>query len=466
MKNQIYISLVLFLAATGSAAAQSTLPAWEWDGGVSGTRDNLYEMDQDNWGHEGSSEGTRNSTWVLFGRVANNVSASWTCNRWDHDPRRIGFISTEDLYHDWAPGCNKKEGNKRFDAMYLGFIDISDPDNRSTRTRTNVVTITKDARVGINTTSPLAKLDILAGADNTGSNDPIAMAFQYRAGGFRHWIRTRHNGVSTYNSGNAFDFYLNSATTASASSAPGTGSTLSMSITAAGVGIGTSTPGSKLEVTATGSRTAAGSGIIMNGDGKSPAITSTLKVLNGDNSYSVYNGNFGVNQWGQDANSGYKYPFLNIETKQDIPIIMEIGAKPIMQIFQNQVLIGSDLSFPSTDAVAPYSGLNYTLGVRGRIVSAGFTCKDLSQWADYVFDDNYSLKPLDEVADYVAENKHLPDVPSAKEVMDKGIDVAEMLKIQMQKIEELTLYSIQQEQKLAAQQERVSKLQAATGLKK
>jgi len=54
--------------------------------------------------------------------------------------------------------------------------------------------IDKAGNVGINTTQPLARVDIQGGADSDGGNDPKAMAFSYRNGGFRNWIRSRHNG--------------------------------------------------------------------------------------------------------------------------------------------------------------------------------------------------------------------------------------------------------------------------------
>lgn len=69
--------------------------------------------------------------------------------------------------------------------------------------------------------------------------------------------------------------------------------------------------------------------------------------------------------------------------------------------------------------------------------------KTSTDWADYVFANNYQLKPLAEVEAFVKENKHLPNVPSAQELVnDGGVDVGQMLAKQMQKIEELTLYVI------------------------
>jgi hypothetical protein len=72
-----------------------------------------------------------------------------------------------------------------------------------------------------------------------------------------------------------------------------------------------------------------------------------------------------------------------------------------------------------------------------------------SRWSDFVFEDNYNLPSLNHVESYIKENKHLPDVPSAKEVEEEGLSMAEMMKKQMQKIEELTLYVIEQNKQLS-----------------
>ena len=70
---------------------------------------------------------------------------------------------------------------------------------------------------------------------------------------------------------------------------------------------------------------------------------------------------------------------------------------------------------------------------------------DLNGWADYVFEDGYQLMSTEDLEAYIQENKHLPGVPSAQEVVENGIDVAEMNKILLAKIEELTLRIIELE---------------------
>jgi len=68
--------------------------------------------------------------------------------------------------------------------------------------------------------------------------------------------------------------------------------------------------------------------------------------------------------------------------------------------------------------------------------------KTTGDWADYVFEPSYNLMPLEEVEKYTLENNHLPNVPSAEEMVSNGLDVNESSKMFMEKIEELTLYMI------------------------
>jgi hypothetical protein len=80
-------------------------------------------------------------------------------------------------------------------------------------------------------------------------------------------------------------------------------------------------------------------------------------------------------------------------------------------------------------------------------------------WSDYVFAEDYRLLPLDELEAYVGTEKHLPGIPAAKEVEEKGLAVADMLTKQMQKIEELTLYLIQLKNENRELKERITALE-------
>ncbi|WP_305983133.1 hypothetical protein [Roseivirga thermotolerans] len=80
-------------------------------------------------------------------------------------------------------------------------------------------------------------------------------------------------------------------------------------------------------------------------------------------------------------------------------------------------------------------------------------------WSDFVFENDYYLRPLKEVELFISHHKHLPEIPSAEEVKLNGIDLGEMDSKLLQKIEELTLYLIEQNKQNQAQQVRIEKLE-------
>jgi hypothetical protein len=69
-------------------------------------------------------------------------------------------------------------------------------------------------------------------------------------------------------------------------------------------------------------------------------------------------------------------------------------------------------------------------------------------WSDFVFNDNYKKKSIPELEKYIKENKKLPDIPSASEVENNGIELGKMNAILLQKIEELTLYIVDQQKQI------------------
>jgi hypothetical protein len=94
--------------------------------------------------------------------------------------------------------------------------------------------------------------------------------------------------------------------------------------------------------------------------------------------------------------------------------------------------------------------------IDGRLVAKEIKVE--AQTADFVFEEDYPLKPLSEVEQFVKENKHLPEIPSAKKMEKDGVNLAEMNKLLLQKVEELTLYMIEQNKKMNLQSEEISKL--------
>lgn len=84
---------------------------------------------------------------------------------------------------------------------------------------------------------------------------------------------------------------------------------------------------------------------------------------------------------------------------------------------------------------------------------------DLDSWYDFVFENDYKLLALEEVENYIIKNKHLPEIPSEAEVAEKGIKLGEINAKLLQKIEELTLYLIEQNKQNKEQNERIEKLE-------
>lgn len=109
---------------------------------------------------------------------------------------------------------------------------------------------------------------------------------------------------------------------------------------------------------------------------------------------------------------------------------------------QGQLLIGNP-GFPNNNNVNDLKV----------IVKGGILCQKVKvaldgtanwNWPDYVFEKSYKLQSLNEIEEYILMNKHLPDVPSACEVENDGIDLAQMNAKLLQKVEELTLHLINQ----------------------
>ena len=90
----------------------------------------------------------------------------------------------------------------------------------------------------------------------------------------------------------------------------------------------------------------------------------------------------------------------------------------------------------------------YRLAVSGSIHATEVKVQHQDNWYDYVFEDDYNLTSLFELEKFIAENKHLPDIPSEKEVHENGINLGEMNGILLKKIEELTLYVIEQQKEI------------------
>src|SRR5690606_38938941 len=131
----------------------------------------------------------------------------------------------------------------------------------------------------------------------------------------------------------------------------------------------------------------------------------------------------------------------------------DIANKNSLVIFNTgKVTIGTEL----------YDNSDYRLFVKDGIKTEKIMVEMASAngWADYVFQEDYNLLPLHEVENFIERNKHLPNIPSAEEIVNNGgFELKEMNVKLLEKIEELTLYIIEQNKRIEAleAQSKVSK---------
>jgi hypothetical protein len=153
------------------------------------------------------------------------------------------------------------------------------------------------------------------------------------------------------------------------------------------------------------------------------AISSTIPLLKINN-----NGTVGVNTAAP-----------NTEAKLDVN----------GNIYSNgKILIGSTLAKAG----------NFSLAVNGEAIFNRAVVKLYGAWPDFVFNENYFLEPLEKVENFVKKNKHLSGLKPENEIKENGIDLGDTQKLLTQKIEELTLYLIDQNKKLKALQQEIELL--------
>jgi len=227
------------------------------------------------------------------------------------------------------------------------------------------------------------------------------------------------------------------------------------------VGIGTNNPLAKLDVRGqTYSRTLSVNTYDQNArvtiKGGYPGLQNQAKALevqdnNGNAAFQVLNdgktivgaGGFSSNTDGARLYLGDEEHYIKSEFGKGISL-STYGAEDALVIEEGsgKVIIGDETitSGPHTDA---------RLTVDGKIVAKEIVVStDINYWSDYVFDDDYVLRSLSEVNEFIKANGHLPDVPSVEEVNCEGQDLGKMDALLLRKIEELTLYIIELERRL------------------
>jgi hypothetical protein len=307
---------------------------------------------------------------------------------------------TTDLVMSQFNGYSKISG--LYTGLYLGGITFSTNNNSSGENDNNIIfqermRITSDGKVGIGSASPLGMLHIRKSVNDVNQTTDLVMS-QFNghskisglySGTFMGGITFSTNNNSSGENDNNIIFQER------------------MRIASDGkVGIGTTSPQYTLDV---------------NGAGNFYLLKTSRQGVTIDGS------GFG-NPWaiGKDNTNGIY--FYEAGSVNQYRMIIKDGGN---------VGIGNT----NPDAKLTVSGQVHAQEVKVTVNAPG---------PDYVFEKDYSLPSLDQIKTYIEENKHLPEVPSAKEMEKNGVQLGEMNMLLLKKIEELTLYVLEQQKEIAA----------------
>ena len=296
---------------------------------------------------------------------------------------------------------------------------------------TMVMAITNNS-VGIGTTSPTQKLEIggtrpmtfnssLGVIKMKGDTGGWAMNYGFLGsnetdlGGF--WGYGAANGIDQWSIGKAYtdNFFVVKS--------------------GGNVGIGTNTPTEKLTV----------GGDILAYQRLNFLDNAKFTVTNADVP-NLLSPSFSMVQYGIAAPGTTGAADLWISGYNGIRMFTNGNTKPVMNLLGGNVGIGT------------IDTKGYKLAVAGEMIAERVVVKLQTAWPDFVFKKSYGLRPLSEVEVFINQNSHLPEVPSAAEVADKGIDVGAMNAKLLQKVEELTLYLIEMKKENEKQTQEIEKL--------
>lgn len=211
-----------------------------------------------------------------------------------------------------------------------------------------------------------------------------------------------------------------------------------------------------------------GSGNLV-GDFNLAVGTSTLRYIESGNYNNIIGGDSfrALKKGSNNINVGFSNAKFITEGDNNIYIgnnIVPVAAIPSNELNIGNWIVGNNgtigigqfTSQLPADGVAQ-DGEKYKLFVKDgiRTEKVKVDIADSNGWADYVFEKDYKLMPLNEVEKFINKNGHLPEVPTTEEAIKNGIELKAMNILLLKKIEELTLYNIEQQKRIEALEKKV-----------
>jgi len=152
---------------------------------------------------------------------------------------------------------------------------------------------------------------------------------------------------------------------------------------------------------------------------------------------------------------GYAYASAGTGTRIGVYGSASGGADNWGSYFIGSNYMSGDLRIGTTTAAT-----GYALSINGKVACEEVLVQDMASWPDYVFKSGYNLMSLDNLEQSIKENGHLPGLPSAQEIEAKGLHLGNMQKQVVEKVEELTLYTIEQGKMLQELKKEIDALKA------
>jgi hypothetical protein len=171
-----------------------------------------------------------------------------------------------------------------------------------------------------------------------------------------------------------------------------------------------------------------------------------IETVSGDALFGTTSGNMGI---------GTNLPTAQLHTTGTVRF-----AGLTSDSTKSRVLVSDangNVFYRDASTLATNDLIRSSLAVNGPITARRLTLQ-ANNWPDYVFDSSYCLLPIRELKEYIRRNNHLPGVTPAAAAENKGVDVGETQAALLKKIEELTLYTIKQDEKMEAMEKEMAEL--------